>query len=189
MAPEPEYRSATTGRSTVPAASIAAPAVISVSGRGTNTPGPTATSTYRNAARPVRWCSCSRAARRATSASYAARSSGSWRTRSPRPTPRRWAASASASWRGDATPAAARISVAAATASPTREDPLLTGPGRPVPMSASDGGQALGRVGVDQRLDHGIQVSVEHGVEVVRLVADAVVGDAVLGEVVRSHAL
>src|SRR5918994_915546 len=189
MTPEPEYRSATTGRSSVLAASIAAPAVISVSGRGTNTPGPTATSTYRNAALPVRCCSGSRAARRATSASYAARSSGSWRTRSPRPTPRRWAASASASWRGDATPAAARISVAAATASPTREGPLLTWPGRLVTISVSDDGHALGRVGVDQRLDHGIQVSVEHGVEVVRLVADTVVRNAVLGEVVRSHAL
>ena len=46
------------------ACSIAHPASSSVSGRGTKTPGPTASSTWRNAAVPVRCCSGSRAARR-----------------------------------------------------------------------------------------------------------------------------
>ena len=51
--------------------SIAQPASTSVSGRGTNTPGPTASSRWRKPAPPVRCWSGSRAARRATRASYA----------------------------------------------------------------------------------------------------------------------
>ena len=71
-APDPVHRSTTTG---APSAhrrhcSIAQPASSSVSGRGTKTPGPTASSTWRKYAVPVRCCSGSRAARRATSASY-----------------------------------------------------------------------------------------------------------------------
>ena len=52
------------------ACSIAQPASSSVSGRGTKTPGPTASSTWRKYARPVRCWSGSRRARRATRASY-----------------------------------------------------------------------------------------------------------------------
>ena len=48
--------------------SIAQPASCSVSGRGTNTPGPTASSRCRNGARPVRCCSGTRSARWSTSA-------------------------------------------------------------------------------------------------------------------------
>ena len=49
--------------------------------------------------------------------------------------------------------------------------------------------QARRLVGVDRRLDDGRQVAAEDRVEVVGLVARAVVGDAVLGEVVRADAL
>ena len=48
----------------------ARPATISVSGRGTKTPGPTDSSRWRKAARPVRCCSGTRRARSATSASH-----------------------------------------------------------------------------------------------------------------------
>ena len=83
----------------------------SVSGRGMNTPGPTATSTGPSTAVPSRCCSGSRAARRATSVTqWRPRAAGSSRGCSsslPRGTPSTCAASDSASNRGDATPAAA----------------------------------------------------------------------------------
>ena len=49
-------------------------ATCSVSGRGTNTPGPTSNSSARNGARPVMCCSGSRVALRPTSARIAAAS-------------------------------------------------------------------------------------------------------------------
>ena len=74
IAPEPVHRSTTTGDSAgaARAASTAQPASSSVSGRGTNTPGPDR-ERRRSGSRPtpVRCCSGSRAARRATSASKA----------------------------------------------------------------------------------------------------------------------
>src|SRR5690606_20066648 len=55
--------------------------------------------------------------------------------------------------------------------------------------SGADVGEALGLVGGDAALDDGAEGAVHHVVEVVRLVARAVVGDAVLGEVVGADAL
>ncbi|TCN38353.1 hypothetical protein EV644_109138 [Kribbella orskensis] len=60
IAPEPLQRSTTSGASTPTSRSRIHPTSTSVSGRGTNTPGPTASSRYRNAAVPVRCCSGSR---------------------------------------------------------------------------------------------------------------------------------
>src|SRR5690606_3579785 len=60
---------------------------------------------------------------------------------------------------------------------------------RPARPSLGAVGQPAGRVGVDERLDDRIEVAVEYGVEVVGLVADPVVGDAVLGEVVGAYPL
>ena len=73
IAPDPVPSSTTSGRwcSVVisASASMAQPVITSVSGRGTKTPGPTSTSTRRKWARPVRCCSGTRSARRATSRS------------------------------------------------------------------------------------------------------------------------
>src|SRR3954454_17274354 len=55
--------------------------------------------------------------------------------------------------------------------------------------SLAGGGEAGRVVGVHQRLHHRVEVTVQYGVEIVRLVVDAVVGDAVLREVVGAHAL
>ncbi len=63
-APEPEQRSTTTDRGRARAALSTASTSSSVSGRGMNTPGPTAIIANRNGASPVRYCSGSRAARR-----------------------------------------------------------------------------------------------------------------------------
>ncbi len=66
MAPEPVHRSTTSGSATSMSrtASIAHSTTVSVSGRGTNTPGPTSSSRYRKKARPVMCWSGSRASRR-----------------------------------------------------------------------------------------------------------------------------
>ena len=69
MAPLPVPRSTATGSAlgTARSASMANCTTCSVSGRGTNTPGPTASSRERNGARPVMCWSGSRAARRSPS--------------------------------------------------------------------------------------------------------------------------
>ena len=66
MAPDPVPRSTTTGSATFMARSrsIAQPVITSVSGRGTNTPGPTSSSRYLKYAWPVMCCSGSRFSRR-----------------------------------------------------------------------------------------------------------------------------
>lgn len=56
-------------------------------------------------------------------------------------------------------------------------------------MVALRGGELRRGVGVDAGLDHRVQVAVQDLVQVVRLEADAVVGDAVLREVVRADLL
>src|SRR3569833_1412993 len=85
-------------------------------------------------------------------------------------TPCTKAASSSESARGDGIPAAASRAVALAISSESKWV-----------MSLSCGlGELLLHVGVDERLDDVGQVAVEHLVEVVGLVAPAVVGDAVL---------
>src|SRR6186713_1222574 len=86
----------------------------------------------------------------------------SWRQRSRRSTPSEWAASSSASWNGEGTPASARTCAAARTSARS---------------SAGTGGELCLGVGVDQGLDHRVQVAVEHLVQVVRLEVDPVVGD------------
>ena len=67
----------------------------------------------------------------------------------------------------------------------------LSSPTKPlrtiVAFANSAGGLLV--VGVDARLHDSIEVSVEHLVEVVRLVPDSVVRDPILGEVVRADAL
>ena len=101
------------------ACSTAQPASSSVSGRGTKTPGPTTSSTWRKWALPVRCCSGSRAARRATRASYAAASLGRRRRRRARAGRGRCRARGPAASRrrprGLATPASARRRTASAS--------------------------------------------------------------------------
>src|SRR4051794_155480 len=126
----------------------------------------------------------SRASRRATASQYRASNSlsatlCSW----PRLTPWTYAASSSASKRGEGTPASASRWAACATSASSR----FTVP-RPSALVAGRG-QLGGGVGVGAGLDHRVEVAVEHLVEVVRLEAGAVVGDAVLREVVRADAL
>ena len=67
-APEPVHRSTTSGDGTSGDGASPHSSSSSVSGRGVNTPGPTATSTGPSTAVPSRCCSGSRAARRSTSA-------------------------------------------------------------------------------------------------------------------------
>ena len=107
----------------------------SVSGRGMKTPGPTASSRWRNAAVPSRYCRGSRAARRSTSIQNAliSASVGAARISRPRGTPNAEAISSSASTRGDAIPAAPRC--AAAAASRSRTPPARVHTARPVHAS------------------------------------------------------
>src|SRR5699024_2821087 len=51
-------------------------------------------------------------------------------------------------------------------------------------VSVATGGQPVGFVHFDGGADQGVQVAVEHVVQVVGLITGAVIGDAVLGEVV-----
>ena len=69
IAPEPAHSSTTKGEVVERAASMAAPATSSVSGRGTKTPAPTASATLRNQTRPVRCCTGVPAQRSATNCS------------------------------------------------------------------------------------------------------------------------
>src|SRR5690606_29746469 len=102
----------------------------------------------------------------------------------PRSTPTTCAASSSASARGEATPASA--STRSASRMANRSGVRLTA----VPLgdrrSSAHGLRAFGRL---QGLDDTVQVAVEHRGQVVGLVADAVVGDAVLREVVGADPL
>ena len=100
IAPEPVHRSTTTGSSASRARSTAQPATSSVSGRGTKTPGPTYSCTWRKPVEPVRCCNGSRATLRASSASKLASCSSvtsRTRLRPPREVPTACARSALAS--------------------------------------------------------------------------------------------
>src|SRR5260370_16188583 len=150
----------------------------------------------------------SRFSRRATaSQKRASKSLSGTRCSSPRRTPWTQAASSSASWRGESTPDSARRRAAWAI-SARRRDGEATGAGDAGwgdagagddagvdgiavtgPASVPPRRELRGRVRVDAGLDDGVQVPVQDLVEVVRLVADAVVGDPVLGEVVGPDAL
>ena len=139
-APDPVHRSTTAGpvalrrpeassRIFFPRASTHHCAISSVSGRGTNTPGPTASSRRPIGAVPMMCCSGSRAARRATSAgscatkgSSAGTASRRERTRSVRDRPLTCIISCSASACGDGHPASARAATAPARIDPTVGD-------------------------------------------------------------------
>src|SRR5215813_8852610 len=128
----------------------------------------------------------SRASRRATSfQNRGSNSPSGTRCSSPRPTPCTCAAIISASVRGESTPASASLIVAAAISSSSSVTswPPSRGSG---PMLA---GHLSRPVALHQCPDHRVQVPVDHLVEVVGLVADPVVGDAVLREVVGTHPL
>src|SRR5712692_8469401 len=176
IAPEPVPRSATTGSATSISASLpmAQPVITSVSGRGTKTPGPTSSSVYRKWVSPVMCWSGSRASRRATSSqNLGSKPESGTRCSSPRRTPCTCAAITSASARGDSTPASASRAAAIATSSSSRVIAC----------------RQAGPVGLDEGADHRVQVAVEHLVQVVGLVTDPVVGDAVLREVVGADPL
>src|SRR5690606_31937074 len=103
----------------------------SVSGRGMKTPGPTASSSSPNPTVPVRCCSGTRSARRATSSWNRAAAGGgnvSTSANRPRGTPSTWAASCSASARGDATPDRSSSATARASALRTGFTPAMMSP-------------------------------------------------------------
>src|SRR5690625_2020003 len=192
MPPAPVHRSTTrTGPGAPPAAAaqvapwaarIAASATISVSGRGTNTPARTSRVRYRKPVSPVRCWRGSRAARRSRSCQYrASRAPGNSRVRSSseRPRPHTWAARSSASTRAAGTPACSRYAAAALSTCRIAWPVLLL----------AGVGKAFRFVQFDRGPHHRVEVPVEHVVEVVGLVAGAVIGDPVLGEVVGADAL
>ena len=78
---------------------------------------------------------------------------------------------------------------AAASCRDGRPDRRRAGTAHGAEESSAERGHAGRLVGVDGRLHQRVQVAVQHGVEVVGLVAGAVVGDAVLGEVVGADPL
>src|SRR6185437_11224004 len=124
-------------------------------------------------------CSGSLASRRATSSqNFGSKSASGTRCNWLRCTPCRCAASSSASARGDSTPASASLITATAISDNSR---LID--------SSLGGGHLVGTVGVYQGGDDRVQIAVEHLIEVVRLVANAVVGDPVLRVVVGAHPL
>src|ERR1700691_1646698 len=176
MAPDPVPRSPAPGSATFMARSrsIAQPVIPSVSGRGTNTPGPTSSSRYRKYAWPVMCCSGSRAARRAISdQNRASKAVSGTVCSSPRRTRCTLAAISSASARGDSPPASASRAAASATSSSSR---LI--------IAGDPGIQLRGQVRGGQRVDHPVEITVDDPVQVVGPVAHAVIGDAVLREVV-----
>src|SRR5512139_1481746 len=157
----------------------------------------------------------SRLARRATTSQNTASKSlsATWCS-SFRRTPCTHAASSSASCRGEPTPDSASRSAAWAISARSSEepDPAAAGPAALDPAgfdpagfdpvdsvlddsaiglrpSVPSGRELRGGVRVHAGLDHGVQIPVQNLVEVVRLVPDPVVGDAVLGEVVRADPL
>ena len=116
IAPLPAHRSMTTGSLIAAMAFNAQSSSDSVSGRGMNTPGPTASWARPNCTDPMRCCSGMRSARLATKAWYVLTQVSSTSGVMPsrvRCTPSRWAASSSASTPGLGTPAPARVVVAA----------------------------------------------------------------------------
>ena len=118
IAPEPLHKSTIMRALSFFAISTPQPASTSVSGRGTNTPGPTARSRCRNGAVPVRCCSGTRRARRRMSWSNRSRWAGvnsSTRASRPRGTFSTCAASSSASTRAESTPAADKTDAASAS--------------------------------------------------------------------------
>ena len=119
-AADPVHRSTTTGRCRPRSSSKPHSSSSSVSGRGTNTPGPTSTVTRPSAARPVKCCSGTRAARAATSSRNRAAVRAlieDTRTSLLRSTPNRCATNNSASVRGLGTPASASTCSASRRAS------------------------------------------------------------------------
>src|SRR5262249_33158395 len=180
IAPEPVPKSTTTGSATSISVSrsIAQPVMTSVSGRGTNTPGPTSSSTYLKQAVPMMCCSGSRASRRATSSqNLGSKSASATRLSAPRAPPCLCAAMVSAPARGASPPASASRVTATAISVMSRliECCLSRSPRR---------GHLVRPVGIDQGGDDRVQVSVEHLVEVVCLETDPVVGDPVFRVVV-----
>src|ERR1700742_2439908 len=124
-------------------------------------------------------CSGSRAARRAISdQNRASKASSGTVCSSPRRTWWTLAAISSASVRGDSTPASASRAAASATSSSSR---LIIAEGPGIQLGGQGGG--------GQRVDHRVQLAVDDLVQVVGLVTDPVVGDAVLREVVGADPL
>src|SRR5215472_6000939 len=120
-------------------------------------------------------CSGSLVSRRATSSqNLGSNSASGTRCRLLLLTPCRCAASSSASARGDSTPASARRFTATPISDIKRV--IVVAAGGP----SLRGRHLVGTVCLDQRGDHRVEVSVEHLVKVVGLVADAVVRDPVL---------
>src|SRR3984885_15266626 len=176
IAPDPVPRSTATGSATFIARSrsMAQPVITSVSGRGTKTPGPTSSSRYLKYAWPVMCCSGSRFSLRPMSTQNRASNSASGTVCSSLRLP--WctcAAISSASVRGESTPASASRAAASAISS-RRSDTLLLR-------------QLRFQVGGGEGVDHRVQVTVDHLVQVVRLVAHPVVVDPVFREVVGAH--
>src|SRR5688500_16917780 len=97
----------------------------------------------------------------------------------PRSAPSTCAAISSASVRGDATPASARMRSASMIASRSGCLDMAVSLSRRLLR-----GESFVAVGGGERVEHAVQVAVEHLVQVVGLVVHAVVGDAVLREVV-----
>src|ERR1700722_7525059 len=137
----------------------------------------------------------SRASRRAMSSqNRGSKSASATRCSWLRGTSCRCAAISSASARGDSMPACASRAVAIAISSSRRVIP--DPPARPRPpagpgprsyfLAAPD---LLGPVGLQERVDHGIQVTVDVLVQVVGLEAHPVIGDPVLREVIGAHPL
>src|SRR5690606_1176897 len=175
---------------------MASCATNSVSGRGTNTPGPTASSSERNGASPVMCCSGSRAARRSRAVRNAARSPSATvapvtarACSCPLLTPSACPSSSSASTSGVGTPASASVRT------PRTRSSTMVGCGdgsrgaRPSSLTfGTEGGEARLFVHLDARVEDRLQGAVHHLVEVVGLVSRSVVGDPVLGEVVGADA-
>ena len=156
----------------------------SVSGRGMNTPGPTASWARPNCTDPMRYCSGMRSARLTTRpgtcSTQVSSTSGVIPSR-VRCTPSRWAASSSASTPGLGTPAPARVVVAAEIA-PRSDTRLISAPAVPVASrSARSACASASRTPSRSPSEHRIQV--------VGGVADPVVGDPVLREVVGADPL
>ena len=134
-------------------------------------------------------CSGSRASRRAISSQNRGSNAASGTSVQPGPrlTPCTCAAICSASVRGDSTPASASRAEATAISSSRRLIAASAASLTAAPRSRT-GRQPLRR-SASQRVDHGVQVAVDDLVEVVGLVADPVVGDPVLREVVGADPL
>src|SRR5215467_8065210 len=187
IAPDPVPRSATTGSATSISVSrsIAHPVMTSVSGLGTNTPGPTSSSRYLKNAVPVMCWSGSRASRLAMSSqNLGSKSESATRLSSLLATPCRCVAISSASVRGDSMPASASRAAAMAISDISK----LIGQHHAAAISRGRG-HLVRPVRIDQGGDDRVEVAVDHLIEVVRLEADAVVGNPVLRIVVRPDPL